>query len=64
MIVLHFTTGPPGNDGVGLPGRQGDRGEPGRPGKSIISKNLQDFFQIIYGIYMVSIFTFYMLIPC
>lgn len=25
--------GPPGNDGVGLPGRQGERGEPGRPGK-------------------------------
>lgn len=28
--------GPPGNDEVGLPGRQGDRGEPGRPGKEII----------------------------
>lgn len=25
--------GPPGNDGVGLPGRQGERGEPGKPGK-------------------------------
>lgn len=24
--------GPPGNDGVGLPGRQGERGESGRPG--------------------------------
>lgn len=28
-------TGPPGNDGVGLPGRQGDKGERGRPGKRI-----------------------------
>lgn len=36
-------TGPPGNDGIGLPGRQGDRGETGRPGKKIVSKK-QDFF--------------------
>lgn len=28
-----FITGPPGNDGVGLPGKQGDKGERGRPGK-------------------------------
>lgn len=27
--------GPPGNDGVGLPGRQGDKGEQGRSGKRI-----------------------------
>lgn len=27
--------GSPGNDGVGLSGRQGDKGERGRPGKRI-----------------------------
>lgn len=26
--------GPPGEDGIGLPGRPGDRGEPGRQGIS------------------------------
>lgn len=33
-VALHFMIGPPGNDGIGLPGRQGDRGEPGRPGNN------------------------------
>lgn len=45
--MLLFMIGPSGNDGIGLPGKQGDRGEPGRPGKKIISKR-QDFSKIIY----------------
>lgn len=45
--------GPPGNDGVGLPGRQGERGEPGRPGKE---KKVANTFlrSICYGIFLVS----------
>lgn len=35
-LIILFLIGPPGNDGIGLPGRQGDRGEPGRPGKRIL----------------------------
>lgn len=42
-IMYYFVTGSPGNDGVGLPGRQGDRGEPGRPGKKITSLRNKDF---------------------
>lgn len=41
--------GPPGNDGVGLPGRQGERGEPGRPGKE--KKDSNTFLRSGTGIF-------------
>lgn len=35
LIELIFT-GPPGSEGIGLPGRPGDKGEAGRPGITLI----------------------------
>lgn len=50
---MHFILiGPPGNDGVGLPGRQGERGESGRPGikkiKNTFLNSFSDIFSFIY----------------
>lgn len=41
--------GPPGEDGVGMPGKEGERGDPGPSGKIFISFNsLHQYFLIIW----------------